>query len=35
MEEQKPPTILGMIKSFTKDLAKYIKEGAPNVKNHQ
>jgi hypothetical protein len=31
MEEQKTPSILGMIKSFTKDLTKYIKEGAPNV----
>ena len=31
MEEQKPPTMLGMIKSFTKDLAKYIKEGGKNV----
>ena len=29
--EQKPPSILGMMKSFTKDLTKYIKEGAPNV----
>ena len=29
--EQKPPSILGMVKSFTKDLARYIKEGAPNV----
>tara|TARA_R110002020_G_scaffold30366_2_gene95769 strand:- start:72 stop:335 length:264 start_codon:yes stop_codon:yes gene_type:complete len=31
MKEQKAPTILGMIKSFTKDLTKYIKEGAPNI----
>ena len=30
-EEQKPPSIFRMMKSFTKDLTKYIKEGAPNV----
>ena len=29
--EQKPPSILGMMKSFTKELATYIKNGAPNV----
>jgi len=29
--EQKPPSIVTMMKSFTRDLAKYIKEGAPNV----
>ena len=29
--EQKTLSIFGMMKSFTKDLAKYIKEGAPNV----
>ena len=31
MSEQEQPNILGMMKSFTRDLAKYIKEGAPNV----
>jgi hypothetical protein len=30
-EEQKSPSIFQMMKSFTKDLTKYIKEGAPNV----
>ena len=29
--EQQAPSIFTMIKSFTKDLTKYIKEGAPNV----
>ena len=28
---QKPPTFIGMAKSFAKDLSKYISEGAPNV----
>ena len=27
----KPPSFFQMAKSFTKDLAKYVKEGAPNV----
>ena len=30
-QNQKPPSIFRMMKSFTKDLAKYIKEGAPNI----
>lgn len=29
--EQKLPSLFSMIKSFGKDLTKYIKEGAPNV----
>mgnify|MGYP003135027804 CR=1 FL=1 len=29
----KPPSIFQMAKNFSKDLAKYIKEGAPNVSN--
>ena len=28
---QKPPSIFKMMKSFTNELGKYIKEGAPNV----
>ena len=28
---QKPPTFMGMLKSFAKDVTKYIAEGAPNV----
>ena len=32
-EEPKPPSIFQMAKNFSKDLAKYIKEGAPNVSN--
>lgn len=31
MSKSKPPGIWTMAKSFGKDLAKYIKEGAPNV----
>ena len=30
-EENEYPSILKMVKSFTKDLAKYIKEGGKNV----
>jgi len=30
-EENSSPTIFTMVKSFTKDLATYIKQGAPNV----
>ena len=30
-EENEFPSILKMVKSFTKDLTKYIKEGSPNV----
>jgi len=29
--EQKLPSIFSMIKSFAKDVTKYIKEGAPNT----
>ena len=29
--EQKPPSIFKMMKTFTSELANYIKEGAPNV----
>ena len=28
---QKPPSMFQMVKSFGKELTKYIKEGAPNV----
>ena len=28
---QKPPTMFEMVKTFGKELTKYIKEGAPNV----
>ena len=29
--EQKPPSIFKMMKTFTNELANWIKEGAPNV----
>jgi hypothetical protein len=29
--DQKPPSIFQMVKTFGKELTKYIKEGAPNV----
>ena len=29
--EQKPPSIFKMMKTFTKELTTWIKEGAPNV----
>ena len=29
--EQKPPSIFKMMKTFTNDLVKYVKDGAPNV----
>ena len=32
-EEPKTPSIFQMAKNFSKELAKYIKEGAPNVSN--
>lgn len=32
-KEPKPPSIFTMAKNFSKELAKYIKEGAPNVSN--
>lgn len=29
--QQKPPSIFKMMRTFTKELAEYIKQGAPNV----
>ncbi len=33
MSKKKLPSIWDMTKSFSKDLAKYVAEGAPNVSN--
>ena len=30
-QDQKPPSMFRMVKSFTSELAKWLKEGAPNV----
>ena len=35
VEPAKPPNMFQMIRSFSKDLGKYIKEGAPNVTEEQ
>lgn len=34
-QDQTPPSIFRMVKSFTKELGKWIKEGAPNVTPEQ
>lgn len=34
-QNQTPPSIFRMVKSFTKELGKWIKEGSPNVTPEQ